>query len=445
MGEDRWLCTLMGLAYAWDINIVISVVLQVFVCVIYAGICLFRNEKWQMQSGKLITFLYAVVMAAVFVGLLERIAKEIIGITSDIGEIVTTTTVKPTIPPGVISSHFPVSFVTLYLGIMCAIFLITTLLHPYDFTCLLNGFTYLLCLPSGYFVLNIYSIVNITDSSWGLVTPDDSGEESDSDIVPEDFDSDKEDTDNEEQKNSDEDSENKQKPPNVEKWLPKGMKKYARVFIKNGFENTYFLGMLTETDLKRLGIKKLAHRINLYQKIRDIPKFTIPVAVPKDPNSWLHSLGLEMYKPNFQRNNIKSAQDMEALKSFTKNDIKEELGIRKAGKLQNLRNECLMISGIVNCLWIVIVMTLSRSIDLRIAGTDPLSLIFLVVFGFILVLQFVCMLIHRFTTLCHFIARAPYRCGQEYRTSISLMSPLSSEERAVQRLLPEVRRLMQNQ
>lgn len=73
------------------------------------------------------------------------------------------------------------------------------------------------------------------------------------------------------------------------------------------------------------------------------------------------------------------------------------------------------------------------------------GLIFLVVFGFILVLQFVCMLIHRFTTLCHFIARAPYRCGQEYRTSISLMSPLSSEERAVQRLLPEVRRLMQNQ
>lgn len=40
-----------------------------------------------------------------------------------------------------------------------------------------------------------------------------------------------------------------------------------------------------------------------------------------------------MYKPNFQRNNIKSAQDMEALKSFTKNDIKEELGIRKAGKM----------------------------------------------------------------------------------------------------------------
>lgn len=39
-------------------------------------------------------------MAAVFIGLCERVAKEIIGITSDIGEKVTNTTVKPTIPPG---------------------------------------------------------------------------------------------------------------------------------------------------------------------------------------------------------------------------------------------------------------------------------------------------------------------------------------------------------
>lgn len=67
----------------------------------------------------------------------------------------------------VISDHFPVSFLTLYLGVMCAIFLITTLLHPYDFTCLLNGLSYLFCLPSAYVLLYIYSIINIIDSSWG--------------------------------------------------------------------------------------------------------------------------------------------------------------------------------------------------------------------------------------------------------------------------------------
>jgi hypothetical protein len=50
------------------------------------------------------------------------------------------------------------------------------------------------------------------------------------------------------------------------------------------------------------------------------------------------------------------------------------------------------------------------------------GLVFLIIFGFLFVLQFLCMLVHRFTTLSHFIARAPYRCGQSYRTSISFLS-----------------------
>ena len=66
-----------------------------------------------------------------------------------------------------ISDYFPISFVTLYLGLLIAIFIVTGMLHPSEFKCLLNGIIYLLCLPSGYLVLNIYSIVNITDRSWG--------------------------------------------------------------------------------------------------------------------------------------------------------------------------------------------------------------------------------------------------------------------------------------
>lgn len=38
--------------------------------------------------------------------------------------------------------------------------------------------------------------------------------------------------------------------------------------------------MLTDVDLKRLGIKKVAQRRNLYRKIQNIPEFTIPVDVP---------------------------------------------------------------------------------------------------------------------------------------------------------------------
>ncbi|XP_062610784.1 uncharacterized protein LOC134272577 [Saccostrea cucullata] len=272
------------------------------------------------------------------------------------------------------------------------------------------------------------------------------------------------------------------------------MKGYARNFVENGYENTNFLGMLTENDLKQIGIKKVAHRRKLFRLIQDIPEFKIPIGVPNDVHSWLSGIGLLEYKQNFNRNQIKTVQDMEVLKTITKKEIKEDLRITKSGHIQRLldaiaclrqpakeeqiiteikkqigkvhnlkdlgsvnrqenkfwvdliktclapsadvfsleqtlkknlrtlRNEWLMVSGIVNCLWIVIIMTLSSSFDLNVAGTNILSLLFLIVFGFLFVLQFLCMLLHRFTTLSHFIARAPYRFGQNYRTSVAFLS-----------------------
>ncbi|XP_048748701.2 uncharacterized protein LOC125660927 isoform X3 [Ostrea edulis] len=558
-----------GLNYAWNFDLTWAVILQFVTCVIYAVICLFKNEKWQMQSGKIITFFYAVIMTAVVVGIAEQVSEDFIGINAKV-KVETknnvTVTITPTPIPGAISEDFPVSFVTLYLGLLIAIFLVTGMLHPSDFKCLLNGIVYLLCLPSGYLVLNIYSVVNITDRSWGtreekehntvkeqkpwydgletvmrkiffcfdktepLPTPSvpEAKEvlrrprrESQTEAQPQQRLSqtiapgfkfqgsirksrrvddqlregkveELEDSPEEEETESEEDFD-EENPISVREWLPKGMKEYANIFMDNGYENTNFLGMLTEKDLKRLGIKKVAHRRNLLRKIQDIPEFKIPIDVPKDVTSWLVTIGLEEYKTNFKKNDIKTIKDMETLKSFKDQEIREELNITKPGhvqrlldainclrnptqeeriiteikeqisrshqhelksvnqeeykfwsdliraclepgsdafgfeeilktKLASLRNEWLMVSGIVNCLWIVIIMTLSSSIDLQVAGTNPLSLVFLVVFGFLFVLQFLCMLVHRFTTLSHFIARAPYRFGQSYRTSISFLS-----------------------
>lgn len=54
----------------------------------------------------------------------------------------------------------------------------------------------------------------------------------------------------------------------------------------------------------------------------------------KDLSSWLHQIGLEEYKPNFRRNQIKTVRDMEALKSFTIKEINEDLNITKPGIYQ---------------------------------------------------------------------------------------------------------------
>ena len=56
-----------------------------------------------------------------------------------------------------------------------------------------------------------------------------------------------------------------------------------------------------------------------------------------DPNKWLETLGLAEYKANFWRNHIKTVRDMEALKSFTEKEIREDLHITKPGTLYRAR------------------------------------------------------------------------------------------------------------
>ena len=55
------------------------------------------------------------------------------------------------------------------------------------------------------------------------------------------------------------------------------------------------------------------------------------VVLQLDPSTWLETLGLAEYKANVQRNHIKTVRDMEALKSFTEKEIREDLHMTKPG------------------------------------------------------------------------------------------------------------------
>ena len=70
----------------------------------------------------------------------------------------------------VISTDIHVSTTTIYLASMAGIFVLAGLLHLQECLYLAHGVWYLLCLPSGYLILLIYSICNITDRSWGTST-----------------------------------------------------------------------------------------------------------------------------------------------------------------------------------------------------------------------------------------------------------------------------------
>ena len=78
----------------------------------------------------------------------------------------TTSTNPTTEVPG--SLELPADVSTLYLTGLIGIFILAALLHLTEAYCLVHGLWYLLCLPSGYLLLIIYSICNLTDRSWGM-------------------------------------------------------------------------------------------------------------------------------------------------------------------------------------------------------------------------------------------------------------------------------------
>lgn len=62
------------------------------------------------------------------------------------------------------------TFVTptgIFLISMTIMYLVTAILHPQEFTMIIYGLMYFICIPSGYLLLTIYSLVNMHIVSWG--------------------------------------------------------------------------------------------------------------------------------------------------------------------------------------------------------------------------------------------------------------------------------------
>ena len=158
-----------GMLYSGiGLNEITIVVLLTLVVLGYTLVCLFTSPNFQLKVSKLLTFVFAVIMCIVAVGVAVQISNEL-------QERNTEPTAAPTAQANTTSAyaqkplehHLPAGVSTLYLAGLSGIFLAAALLHPKEFTCLLHGVWYLLCLPSGYLLLTIYSLCNLTDRSWG--------------------------------------------------------------------------------------------------------------------------------------------------------------------------------------------------------------------------------------------------------------------------------------
>ena len=517
-----------GLSVSLGFNQYIMLVIQLLIAGIFMLICLYTSQKTQLNTAKILTGVYAFMMTAVVIGLIGQGA---VAVTETINAYYfnkNVTDFENKILKGTLTS-----FTTFYLLFLSIIYTIAAILHPFEAYQVLNFVWYIICLPSGYLLLIIYSFCNLTDRSWGTREATVKSETKslvhylklgrdyliqcwikcnkrvlDEKVEPPEAVNEKPET--------------VQKPPQVipreevrqkghrytiidtpnalqvsihpthrnhlsiEQFLDRmGMGEYLDYFLENGYDNLALIAKLNKADLNKIGIVKRGHELKILKGIKEIYVFEADIQsyIPNGIYDWLNMLSLptsyagimqqEGYGFKNEMENLVGMKEEELLgmgitkrghiqrfkegikkleyptnedllyrerheclikmkemdpKEFEAEDtfwlqmklqilkvdnsifhVKQE-GKLKAG-LEELRNNYLLLLIVANSIWLLAFFLLDspQFRYLRIENTiNVIGMIFVVIYGSIYFIQFVCLMLHRVYTLMHFVADAEY-------------------------------------
>ncbi|XP_077093700.1 chitin synthase 1 [Siphateles boraxobius] len=117
----------------------ISIIIAVIPPTIYMIICFLAKPNFQITIAAILSVIYAFLMTASFFSIIGDM-------------VIQQTFITPT-------GLFLVSGAIMYL--------VTAILHPQESTLIIYGLMYFICIPSGYLLLTIYSLVNMHIVSWG--------------------------------------------------------------------------------------------------------------------------------------------------------------------------------------------------------------------------------------------------------------------------------------
>ncbi|EDO44996.1 predicted protein, partial [Nematostella vectensis] len=333
-----------GMVYGVGANENTSVILLSLITLTYGLICLFMSQDFQLKTAKFLTFVFAVIMILVTIGVAAQIANEL-------------------------ELMLPAGISTLYLGGLAGIFMVAALMHPTEAYCLINGLWYLLCLPSGYLLLTIYSVVNMTDRSWG----------NEHDLA--DFESSRE----------------LLAPGERHSTVPsKAACEYPGPRAKR---NSAPPDLQPTTSNGNSLSKQSASQESAY-----VSEDSLKIRHARRQLDRCRTIDLEV-------DNSDDGAEYDFWDGLREACLKPELAgfdgnTELKDKLEDLRNTTLMVFLISNVLWMIVIMVLVKHSNLKLLGVDFVGLMFLSVYGTIILFQFIAMLAHRLTTLIHLLARA---------------------------------------
>ncbi|CAG7824713.1 unnamed protein product [Allacma fusca] len=123
---------------AFKVDNFTSFYINVAPLLLFILVCYFCKAKIQLMLAQLLSVIYALVMVAVLIALILQVLED--GLLA---------------PSSIFLVAITVSFV------------VSALLHPLEFSCLLHGLLYYITIPSMYMLLIIYSLFNLNDVTWG--------------------------------------------------------------------------------------------------------------------------------------------------------------------------------------------------------------------------------------------------------------------------------------
>lgn len=138
LGPGTILLMLVGAVNAvFGIDNTKSLVINTIPVTVFIVICFLANNDIQLLVAQILSAFYVFLMLAVFVGTAIQAVEQ------------------------------PLSPSTIFFVLMISIFTVAAILHPREFSCFLSFPIYLLCIPSMYLLLTLYSLINLNVVSWG--------------------------------------------------------------------------------------------------------------------------------------------------------------------------------------------------------------------------------------------------------------------------------------
>ncbi|XP_046355616.2 chitin synthase chs-1-like [Haliotis rufescens] len=329
------------------ITLTTSFLINLAPLIIFVILCFKTSTKIQLTFALILTICYCLLMTVVLVGIIKQAAE---------------------------SGFCSVS--TIFLTLVASIFVISALLHPQEITCLFYGVLYFLLIPSTTLLMVIYSLANLNDVSWGTR---DSGES----------------------KGAQEKGESKKKMKPAKRLLSR----LLRIIDGDDAERP-----LLEEKQKDKGCPLDKNcKQELSKGKTDLPD--------KDEIKDICDL-LDPYKGVSEELTEEENKFWLSLMSEYLTPI-DEKDANLADNLAALRNTSCLGFILINAVFIILLFALESiaqytpnmafelpcpDATFKPEKVQPLSIAFIVVFGLLLVVQFVAMLFHRFSTLLQIVA-----------------------------------------